>query len=126
MAVLVGDNGKVFLGNYEVADITAWRFETSIAGFSFATSATKGRTRRLCGARSGRGVIHFRIDDSAPAWKSLIEGRQARLTLKVNNEKFYEVFAVLVSVSIEVDTSGGKPVTGSATFVTDRTWTVPN
>jgi hypothetical protein len=126
MALLVGDNGKVFSGNTEVADITSWTFETSVGGFSFSTSHTKGYTRRILGNKSGRGKFTFRVDTNEPPWEVLYEGCQTTLKLKLDSTRYYSVPAVIETLKFEVDTSGGKPIVGEATFVTDRAWTEPS
>src|SRR5690606_16342745 len=76
MALMVGDDGKVFCGSTPLADITSWRFETSAAGISYASSSTDGYRRQIVGARQGKGKICFRVDAAAPVWGVLSDGSQ--------------------------------------------------
>jgi hypothetical protein len=126
MALMVGDDGAVFRGSIEVADITSWTFETSIGGFSYASSSTDGCARRIVGRRSGRGQICFRVESDSPAWDLLYEGCQTLLQLKLDATRYFSVPAVIETLKLEVDTSGGKPIVGEATFVTHGAWTEPS
>lgn len=126
MALMVGDDGKVFCGSTPLADITSWRFETSAAGVSYASSSTDGYRRRIVGARQGKGKFCFRVDAAAPVWGVLSDGSQVTLQLNLDDTRYYSVPAVVEAVNVDVDVSGGKPIVGEATFVTDGAWSVPS
>ncbi len=120
-----GDDGGVFIGGVEVADITRWTLLTRQRSKSYASSATGGFRRRLPGAKEGVGAVHFKLNLAQPISDPLDVGAEVTLRLYLNADLFYNVPAVIDSLELEVDVDSDDPLGGVAEFSTNGAWTAP-
>jgi hypothetical protein len=126
MSMQTGDDGKVMIGGVELAEITAWSFETTARSVAYASSATAGYRKRLTGAKEGRGAIAFKLNLTDPLTNYLNEGSQVTLLLYIDSTRFYSVPAVIDSLEMTVDIDRGELIGGKAEFSTNGAWTKPS
>jgi hypothetical protein len=126
MSMQTGDDGKVLIGGTELAEITAWTFETTSRGVAYASSATGGYRKRTSGVKEGRGKIEFKLNMADPLTNHLDEGSQVTLLLHVDDTRFYSVPAVIDALKMHVDIDRGELIGGTAEFSTNGAWTKPS
>jgi hypothetical protein len=126
MSMQTGDDGKVMIGGAELAEITAWTFETSARRVAYASSATGGYRKQLTGVKEGRGTIDFKLNLTNPLTNHFNEGSQVTLLLYIDNTRFYSVPSVIDSLEMAVNIDGGELIGGRAKFTTNGAWTGPS
>ncbi|MCE9545554.1 MAG: hypothetical protein K8T25_08560 [Planctomycetia bacterium] len=125
MPLLSGKSGRVLADGAALAEITLWTFKTLRRNVAYASSATGGFRRRLPGVREGSGRFNFVVAAANPANANLQTGAELTLSLCLDASRCYTVPAMIDSVAIETDISGGGPITGWAEFSTTGAWTEP-
>jgi hypothetical protein len=125
MSTLSGKDGSLIVDGGTLADITAWRFTTTADNISYASSATGGFRRRLCGARHGMGNVSFVLNTLDAATARLAAGDVVILQLNLDSTRFYYVPAIVDDVQLSVDVNQREPIRGTADFTTDGAWIEP-
>jgi hypothetical protein len=118
MAVGSGNFGTVHGGAGEILEVLSWKLTKKAAVHQYCTNTCNGYKKTVAGTKSGSGTITGLLDGAL----GLTEGVDVTLQLYYSASGYYTVPATTESVEIDVDIDEGKPVSWSASFVTDGEW----
>jgi hypothetical protein len=123
MTLQTGDDGKLLVGEAELADVLEWSLQTAVRTFRYTSNATGPWQAALCGARTAAGSFRFAYNPQQPQHDAVQVGAQVTLLLHLNAAQRYIVPAVIESLHTEVDIATGRIIGGVARFVARLPWT---
>lgn len=121
MAVYSGKNGKVKLGQTELADVTKWSASRKSNVTTFGTSSSGGWKKACAGTDELTGDLEAKLQDDASA-EPIGVGTLVDLELSTGEHK-WSGSAMITEMAYEVDIDSGAPVGFKASFVSNGAWT---
>jgi hypothetical protein len=122
MTLQTGDDGKLLVGQRELADLLEWTLQTAVRTFRYTSNATGPWQAALCGARTAAGQFRFAYNTQQPPEDVVHVGEQVTLVLHLDAARRYVVPAVIESLHTEVDIATGRSFGGLARFVARGPW----
>jgi len=121
-----GKNGYVVAGSTTLAEITGWRFTPTSNNPAWASSSTGGYKTRVAGVADGSGSFDYVYSKTnLLSAGGITVGASVTLKLYIDTDDYYQVPAIIDSISIDVDMNDGNQVSGSCDFSITAAWTNP-
>lgn len=125
MATFSGKNGKVKVGQDEVAEVTKWTAEEKTEVHKHASSSSAGWKRAVPGTHDISGTVEGKFDNTGTV--PFKKGTSLTLVLATDGEASPKGTltgaAVIESMSFEVDIDSGATVGFVANWQGDGQWT---
>lgn len=122
MTLQTGDDGKLLVGQQELADVLQWTLQTAVRTFRYTSNATGPWQAVLCGARTAAGEFRFAYNVQQPQEDAVHVGGLVTLVLHLDAARRYVVPAVIDSLHTEVDIATGRTIGGLARYVARGPW----
>lgn len=127
LTALTGRNGNVTVGGVDIARITNWSVNPTLATSSeWGDSDCGGYTARAAGRRDATFTCEGKFDTGTEVWDQIVPGGIYAINLELNGTYRYSFArALCTDFSLTVDVDTEEVIGWTASFGTDGVYTLP-